>query len=52
MSKAGTLLTARILAEFEDIEITVERALHGWERAKNSNLNTIVPKCNRDSSEK
>jgi hypothetical protein len=29
-------LAARILAELEDIEITVERAVQGWERVKPS----------------
>jgi len=37
MNKSASLLAARILAELEDIEITVERALQGWERAKTKN---------------
>ncbi len=37
MSKSASLLAARILAELEDIEITVERAGQGWERAKTKN---------------
>jgi hypothetical protein len=37
MSKSASLLAARILAELEDIEITVERAMQGWERAKTKN---------------
>jgi len=37
MSKSASLLAARILAELEDIEITVERAVQGWERAKPKN---------------
>ena len=36
MSKSASLLAARILAELEDIEITVERAVQGWERVKPS----------------
>ena len=37
MSKAGTLLAARILAEFKDLKTIVERAVQGWERAKTKN---------------
>jgi hypothetical protein len=37
MSKSASLLAARILAELEDIGITVERAGQGWERAKTKN---------------
>ena len=47
MSKSDSLLAARILAELEDIETTVKRAVQGWEKAKNNNLNTIVPRCKR-----
>jgi hypothetical protein len=37
MSKSASLLAARILAELENIGITVERAVQGWEKAKTKN---------------
>jgi len=37
MSKSASLLAARILAELDDIETTVKRAMQGWEKAKTKN---------------
>ena len=34
MSKPGALLSARILAEINDLNILVKRAMQGWERTK------------------
>ena len=34
MSKAGALLAARILAEINDLNTVVKRAMQGWERTK------------------
>ena len=37
MSKAGVLLAARILAEINDLNTVVKRAVQGWERVKTKN---------------
>ena len=34
MSKAGVMLSARILAELKELSILVERIREGWERSK------------------
>ena len=37
MSKSASLLAARILAELEDLNTIVERAVQGWERVETKN---------------
>ena len=37
MSKPGALLSARIFAEINDLNILVKRAMQGWERTKTRN---------------
>ena len=34
MSKEGAVLAAKILAEFRDLSMLIDRAVQGWERAK------------------
>ena len=37
MSKAGALLAARILAEINDLNTVVKRAIQGWKKTKTRN---------------